>query len=124
MTHPSTDFPDALDPVSVIQAIERNLADWYRALTAYVPGAAVCEEADHIRVVCPASHPVCNAVLWAHFGRGHSDERIRRIVANFQDRGVPGLWWIGPSSRPVDLNRHLIAAGLESMDTLHGMAAG
>jgi ribosomal protein S18 acetylase RimI-like enzyme len=123
VSHRLAYLPGALDPVSVIAAIETNLIEWYRALAAPIEGADVIEEADHTRVVCPSAHPACNAVLRAHLGRGQADASIRRILACFDRRASQVLWWIGPASRPVDLSRHLTAAGFEQTDTLHGMAA-
>ena len=123
MTQTAADLHPTLDPLSVIEAIERNTLNWYRKLASYVPEAAVYEEADHMRVVSPARHPACNAVLGARFDRTAVPQRIREVLADFERIGVPMLWWLGPGSKPVDLARHLADAGLQLTETLHGMAA-
>jgi ribosomal protein S18 acetylase RimI-like enzyme len=121
--HPAADYPGSLEPLSVIAAIERNILDWYQTLSGYIPEAEFSEQADHARVVSPAAHPACNAVLHPQFAPGQATHRIQEITAVYARQSVPALWWIGPSSRPVDLPRLLTEEGLTLTETLFGMAA-
>ncbi len=123
MTQAAAELHAALDPLSVIEAIERNTLNWYRTLASYIPQAVVTDEADHTRIVSPARHPACNAVLGARFHHAGAPQRVREVMADFKRLGLPMLWWLGPGSKPVDLASHLIAAGLQQTETLHGMAA-
>lgn len=123
MTHPATDFHGTLDPLSVLSAVERSLCEWYRSLADAMPGASYIEEADHARVTSPVAHPACNAVLGAKLERSNVAERIRAVLSDFERRDSPALWWVGPSSKPVDQHAYLMAAGLELTETLYGMAA-
>ncbi len=117
------DLHATLDPLSVIEAVERNTLNWYRTLAAYIPDAAVYDETDHVRVVSPARHPACNAVLGARFDLSGAPRRIQEALADFRRLEVPMLWWLGPGTRPVDLAGRLSAEGLQLTETLHGMAA-
>jgi GNAT superfamily N-acetyltransferase len=48
---------------------------------------------------------------------------IERIIADARLRKVPVLWWIGPSTRPVDLATRLINSGFSIDEDGPGMAA-
>lgn len=118
----TAEFGGLLEPLSVIRAIEDNLVAWYRLLVRLLPDAAIIEEPDMVRTVVPIHHPVFNAILQARFAHGTTAKRIADAVEPLRQRGLPGMWWVGPSTHPIDLAARLPAFGFLPTDTLVGMA--
>jgi len=52
-----------------------------------------------------------------------ADERIDAIIQHYQQRAVPHIWVVHPSSQPVDLSERLLKRGLAQVEVLNGMAA-
>ncbi len=48
-------------------------------------------------------------------------EQIRTTLVPFIERKVPVLWWIGPNSKPEDLDIHLEKFGFKKVDEPPGM---
>jgi hypothetical protein len=62
-----------------------------------------------------------NAVI--RFTSEHDvDRRIDALFAHYSRRGVPFLWIVHPSARPLDLPERLHARGMEEAETCPGMA--
>lgn len=119
----SVEFLRLIDPRSILHAIEANLAAWYRRLAEALPGAELHEEDDVLQTVMPVAHPLFNAALQARFAHGASRQRIREVVRRWEERHLPCMWWIGPSTHPIDLADRLREVGFQPTDTLTGMAA-
>lgn len=118
----TNEFHSQLEPLSVIRAIEANLVDGYRYLAGLMPGAEISEESDMVRVLTPLRQPTFNSILCARFGRGSTERRISCALEPLERRKLPGMWWIGPSTHPLDLGKRLASRGLFKTDTLSGMA--
>lgn len=112
----------SLEPLSVIHAIEANLVEWYRLLARLLPGAEIHEEPDMLRTLVPIQHPLFTAVLSARFAHGKSHSRIEDAMRPIRTRRLPAMWWIGPSTHPIDLPTRLAAYGWMHTETLVGMA--
>ena len=70
----------------------------------------------------PVSHPVANLVGCADFDRASADATILEVRDRFA-AGAKSFGWIAsPSSRPSDIPRRLVEAGLVKADELAGMA--
>jgi GNAT superfamily N-acetyltransferase len=50
------------------------------------------------------------------------DRRIDALFAHYRRRGIPFLWIVHPSARPLDLPERLRARGMEEAETCPGMA--
>lgn len=118
----SLGIPGYLDPLSVRAAIEGNLEDWYRLLVHVIPGAELFDDGDMLRTLTPIRHPLFNAVLRVNFAHGTTRRRVQDALSTLAESGLPGMWWIGPSTHPVDLASRLPAFGCVPTDTLVGMA--
>jgi GNAT superfamily N-acetyltransferase len=118
----TAELPGSIEPLSIIRAIERNLGEWYRALVRLIPGAEIYEEADLTRTLVPIPHPLFSAMFGAQLAHGTTIRRIGEAMAPLIERRRPAMWWIGPSTHPVDLADRLVARGFSQTDTLAGMA--
>ncbi|HEY8456768.1 MAG TPA: GNAT family N-acetyltransferase [Actinopolymorphaceae bacterium] len=64
-----------------------------------------------------------NCVVRADLDADEADHAIAESIRLMTARGVPGTWHVGPSMRPSDLGRRLLAAGFSDGGTKWGMAA-
>jgi len=104
--------------VSGIEANMRGLMAGLRLL----PGAEVVDRPEMLRFLTGAPFPLFNGVVGARLAAGGVDTAIDAALAPFRERGVPMLWWVGPSSEPADLGARLEARGLVHADASSGMA--
>ncbi len=70
----------------------------------------------------PIEVPPYNMVLRFH-GDADADETIESIFQNFSRRGVPFLWLVHPSARPIDLTARLKSRGFDEVELITGMGA-
>ena len=96
----------------LVKTIEDNLIG-YAKLHRVLDIAEFYEGPDMVRLVIPgASNPFLNGVWRARLSPMYVDKQIDETLALFAANDVPMLWWIGPTTRPVDLGSHLEARGL------------
>lgn len=108
-------------PPQVVAAIEANtLAYW--ASHCATPGTELGREADRVWIRSGRPCPITNCVMWAAFSPEDADRRVEETLALYDSAGLPGLWSVGPSSRPAGLGRRLLAHGLRHTDDEPGMA--
>ena len=110
-----------LSPAKLITAIEENLYERWAAF-GLTPGTEVDEGADHLSLITGVPHAVCNGVFRARFTDDGVDEAIIRALEPFRSRGLPMVWWTGPSDEPADLTSRLQSRGLVSVEDSPGMA--
>jgi len=108
-------------PAQVAAAIEANTLAYWASHSA-APGAEMRREADRVWIRSGRPCPITNCVLWADFPPDDADRRIEETLALYRPAGLPGLWAVGPSSRPADLGRRLLAHGLRAAGAEPGMA--
>lgn len=103
------------------RANEENLC---RAFTAcsHLPQVEVRNDGGILRYATGILHPVFNGVLRTQLSPGDIDARIRETLAYFKARNLPITWWVGPSTRPEDLGKHLASHGLVHTFDSPGMA--
>ena len=114
---------DVLEDVSVaaiVEAIEANLTVSTLYGRRYAAGAIVYEDEELVSVCCGDAGP--NAVTRSRFGDGELDGRVAEVMAAFKARNVSMLWWVWPSTRPVELGEFLEAQGLIYRGEGPGMA--
>jgi GNAT superfamily N-acetyltransferase len=63
-----------------------------------------------------------NCVVHAALTQNEADREIEASLQRMREHEVPGSWHVGPSMRPPDLGRHLIAHGFEYGGDDIGMA--
>jgi len=140
---------NAQSPAQVIAAIEANTWAYWASHSA-TPGTEMGREEDRVWIRSGRPCPITNCVMWADFSPDSADQRIAetqalyrpvgvpsalrgsawagaasgdRFVGDGQNaKGVPFLWSVGPSSRPDDLGRRLIAHEIRHTGDEPGMA--
>jgi GNAT superfamily N-acetyltransferase len=105
---------------SMVNAIEANLFAFFPQMSAW-SRADVYDEPEFLWTLSDLPFPLFNSVLRARVADA-IDERIDHRIAVCRERGVPLLWWTGPSSVPGDLDRRLEARGF-LLESARGMAA-
>ena len=105
----------------LVSAIEASPCE----LAAHVGQSSRVELNDQMDMLWYATgvaSPVFNGVLRAQLAPSETDARIGATVDYFRSRGLPLSWWIGPSTRPLDIGKHLEAHGLTLWGDMTGMA--
>ncbi|HYH91818.1 MAG TPA: GNAT family N-acetyltransferase [Candidatus Saccharimonadales bacterium] len=100
--------------------VERDFAAaWW--LLADATGHELHDDPDlrwfHTGLADPHLNPVLTTRLPAH----EADAVIDRMVADLAGRGAPFMWWVTPSSRPVDLAARLESRGFVADEPWPGM---
>ncbi len=72
--------------------------------------------------VTKCSHPLANLVGMADLESGEADATVARVRDRYAREGKAFGWVTGPLTRPRDLDRSLVAAGLAEADAIAGMA--
>jgi hypothetical protein len=105
-------------------AVEENLLELLRAF-GKLPGAALLDTPELLRVATGLASPMFNAVGLARLDPAGADGRIEAMKAAFAERGALAFWWVGARSEPPDLGRRLEEHGLTVFDAYWaGMALG
>jgi hypothetical protein len=63
-----------------------------------------------------------NGVARTNLTADAADARIAMVQARLRQHGVPGTWWITPSSQPGDLEQRLLAHGFSGPNETPGMS--
>jgi GNAT superfamily N-acetyltransferase len=109
------------DRVTAVEAIENNLYAyplfhaWSRAES--YDGPDLLWALSDIRI------PMFNRLGRANLREDRADAAIDAAVTRARAKHVPLQWWVGPSSRPLDLGERLRARGFVHTRDLRGMAA-
>lgn len=101
-------------------AIETNLFE-LAALFSFLPGAETGRDDAGCWTLSGVPFPFFNSVVATAASPERADVAIERVVARARRRGVPVLWWIGPSTRPADLGARLERHGFERDEPAPGM---
>lgn len=112
---------DAARAAGAPAEIERNAAAFLIAL-ARATGAEVREDAGLEWAIGGSPIDYHNCVVRAELGEAAAERAIGESVERFRARGVPGSWHVGPSMRPADLPRRLLAHGFVHDGDEAGMA--
>jgi len=104
----------------LITAVEENLFDLFRAMTACLDGSELFESDTISRHLTYPQNPMFKGAWRPHLAPDEVDEAIDETIAWFQRRKAPFfLWWAGPGSSPGDLGERLTAHGLIPMEEAH-----
>ena len=110
-----------LSPEKLIRANEENLSAWIPIFGRL--GQAYWDNPPGVnRSITNLPISLFNSVMDANLVPKHTDAAIQSIVSDARVRNVPLLWWIGPSTRPVDLGKRLENNGFKFDDAGPGMA--
>jgi GNAT superfamily N-acetyltransferase len=108
-------------PPAVARAIELNSIEGVKLWSNW-PGIEVREERDLIWTLTSIPFPIFNNVLGARLAPEDVESGIEAVLARVKERNVPMAWWLGPTTEPADLGRHLEARGFTHVEDPPGMA--
>jgi ribosomal protein S18 acetylase RimI-like enzyme len=110
-----------LSPPKLVAAIEASMFGFWIQL-GHSPRVELYDGPDMVRFIGDVPSPFCNNVFRAQLAPDDTDARIEATLAPFQALRFPVRWLISPSTRPVDLGKHLEAHGFAQVADLPGMA--
>lgn len=116
-----TAFREATDAAALAQAIEDNLTAKSLDL-ASLPGGAQHPGNPHW-FTSGIPQAGFNGIVSAAFQTEALDAAIEAALAPFQATGTSLTWWVGPSTQPGNLGRHLQRHGFVHNRDMIGMAA-
>lgn len=113
-------LPDLADPAATDGLIEDVLAG---AMLAYVdaPGASHRQDEDLLWIRSGLPFASRNHVLRLRMRTDGFEDRVRAVGSIFAPDSLPVTWWVGPTSRPVDVGDRLRALGLPQEEPEFGM---
>jgi GNAT superfamily N-acetyltransferase len=110
-----------LSPTSLISAIEENLFSWI-PLFGKIWESRVNGPPGVIRSISDIPMSLFNSIMGAVLPEEDVESTIEYVMMDAKARKVPVLWWVGPSTRPVDLGDKLKNSGFSVDDDGPGMA--
>ena len=93
-----------------------------RPVQSQLPGMSVQRSDDLTIVDSGLGSDTFNKVLSSRMSGAGVDQNISQALSHFRDNGRPFTWWVGPCSRPVDLEFRLLEHGLHEQEYELGMA--
>jgi len=119
------DILTELTTAELAAAVEENLFDLFRAMTAALPESDLFENEKLGYHLTFPSNPMFKGVWRTRLSADESDDAIENTITWFRERNAPFFfWWTGPSTQPDDLGQRLAAHGLLDMaEQMHQMAA-
>ena len=108
------------DRETIILEIEQNLCETWSTF-GRAPGCALHDEKDALWFETPIPIIPYNGVLRFRV-QDRIDERIDQIIGCFNERGIPFMWILHPTSFPPDLPVRLQKRGLKDVEPIYGMA--
>lgn len=96
---------------AITEAIEQNLAELLFYFGA-ANNATITNTHRLIAVLSDSDDAFCNAVVHSRLTPERLDEEILTVLAPFQRRNVPMIWWLMPSAAPPELGKRLARHGL------------
>jgi ribosomal protein S18 acetylase RimI-like enzyme len=115
MTATTTDASDQ----SMRAAVEGNLFAFW-SVVSRSSLIAVEDRPDMLRYTTGVPFPLMNGILRARLDA--DDAAVSDALQPFRSRGLPMMWWTGPSTMPVDLPERLQRVGLVQAEQAPGMA--
>src|SRR5258706_11405156 len=106
-----TDILRELSPATLAAAIEANeVAYWLYHV--HVAGWELIEEPGITSYLSGRPEMMRNGVFFTDLAPDVANDAIAATIEHFHARDLPFVWWGGPSRRPRDLGRRLLAQGL------------
>ncbi len=109
------------NPSELMVAVEENLHGHVSFVQRQLPGMLVQHDDDLIMVDSGLASDTFNKILGSRLSRTAADERIQRALAHFRNNSRPFTWWVGPCSRPLNLESRLREHGLHAQEYELGM---
>jgi GNAT superfamily N-acetyltransferase len=113
---PAITVPADVADDALVDAIERHQRELGERWTR-VQGGVVVDRPEMLLTIVGEPVPWVNGVRAARLQPDQVDRAIEEAIARFREHGVPGMWWVGPSTRPPDIGAALERHGFRP-DTL------
>ena len=110
-----------LSTPNLIRAIENNhlsMLDTFRRW----PRMEVHDKGTLKWCISDIPFPFFNSIFYAQLEPSQIDGTIQFLIEEARSRGVPLMWWTGPSTKPPDLVSHLERYGFKGDESSLGMA--
>lgn len=105
----------------LLAAMEENLHGHVAYLQRFTPKMMVRDEDDLLIVDSGLACDSFNKVACARLSDPEANRRIEEVIRYFQSVSRPFSWWVGPGSRPLDLEIRLQAHGFHPEESELGM---
>jgi len=102
-------------------AVEANLFAFFQHLSSW-PRVEVHDDTECCWTISDLKYPLFNSVMRARVDDRRIDAVIETRMHACRERGVPMLWWTGPSTTPIALGDQLLRIGF-FLEPAFGMAA-
>jgi ribosomal protein S18 acetylase RimI-like enzyme len=109
-------------PHPLLEAMEENLHQHIGFVQRSIPGMTVLGDEGLLLVDSGLASDTFNKVARARLKESEADRRIAEAVAHFARVRRPFAWWVGPGSRPLDIEKRLVDHGLKNTEAASGMA--
>ena len=106
---------------ALVRVIEANLWE-FGIYLGQSPKVELINAVDMMWYATGLVHPMLNGVFRTRLAPSETDLKIKATLNYFRSRKLPIMWWIGPSTRPVGLEKHLEAHGFTHGEDMLGMA--
>ena len=108
-------------PSPALAALEVNLAEHVAFVPRELARDNVLSKAGVTRVDSGLASDTFNKLLHARFEESQADAGIDQALEHFRRVERPFTWWVGPCSRPSDLEARLGQRGLQPLEHEIGM---
>ncbi len=107
---------------SLLTAIDRN---WRVAMRAFglAPQVQIRDDDQVFWYVTGMADPAFNSIMYAQLAPDQIEDVVQELRGLRETYAVPMNWLVGADSRPPDLGRYLVAAGLRHLVDLPLMSA-
>jgi GNAT superfamily N-acetyltransferase len=75
------------------------------------PHCELIDDGNHLGLLSRVKHPMANSVVQAHLNPKTLTADIQNIIAPYQNKELPFLWYVWPNSSPENLGEQLLANG-------------
>jgi ribosomal protein S18 acetylase RimI-like enzyme len=109
------------DPSAWMRSIEANLHGQIACVHRRQASMVIWDEPAFLLADSGLPSDTFNKVARARLARERCSEEIGRAAGHFKAVGRPFAWWVGPSSRPLDIEERLQEMGFCATELATGM---
>jgi GNAT superfamily N-acetyltransferase len=100
---------ERMNPSEIVPAIEGNLFELYRTVAAFAERPLYT--GPNISWVNFAPSPWAGTIFGADYSDADAGKEIRSVIRQIRLGNAPPVWRTGPSTRPENMETHLLQAG-------------